>query len=76
MSVALHGVLLLVQIISKKLRWGQNFCFSRKTILENKQHSKEVRFGNDIDIHKIVQLREVCEELLLEYRKLSSLMAD
>lgn len=35
-------------------------------ILENKRHSKEESFGNDIDIDKIVQVRQVCEELLLE----------
>lgn len=35
-------------------------------ILENKWHNKEMRFVNDSDINKIVQVRQVCEELLLE----------
>lgn len=45
-------------------------------ILENKRHSKEVRLGNYMDKDQIVQVRQVCEELLLEYGRLGGLMVD
>jgi len=58
--------------LKETVKQGQDFSFSRKKrtslgmILENKQHSKEVRFGNYMDISKIDRVRQVCEELLLE----------
>lgn len=35
-------------------------------ILESKWQNKEIRFVDYLDINKIVQLKQVCEELLLE----------